>query len=61
MSCLRGIFATSECRHSIRGNIDIGLYVVYPPARHLALKVRVLVDYLVTAFRGQPKWDDGWR
>jgi DNA-binding transcriptional LysR family regulator len=37
-----------------------GLYAVYPPARHLALKVRVLVDFLVSAFRGQPKWDDGW-
>jgi DNA-binding transcriptional LysR family regulator len=37
-----------------------GLYAVYPPARHLALKVRVLVDFLAAAFRGQPKWDDGW-
>lgn len=37
-----------------------GLYAVYPPARHLALKVRVLVDYLANAFRGQPRWDDGW-
>ncbi len=38
-----------------------GLYAVYPPARHLALKVRVLVDFLADAFRGQAKWDDGWR
>jgi DNA-binding transcriptional LysR family regulator len=37
-----------------------GLYAVYPPARHLALKVRVLVDFLVDAFRGQPAWDKGW-
>ncbi len=37
-----------------------GLYVVYPPARHLALKVRVLVDFLADAFRGQPAWDKGW-
>jgi DNA-binding transcriptional LysR family regulator len=37
-----------------------GLYAVYPPARHLALKVRVLVDFLANAFRGQPKWDNGW-
>lgn len=37
-----------------------GLYAVYPPARHLALKVRVLVDFLANAFRGQPEWDDGW-
>lgn len=37
-----------------------GLYAVYPPGRHLALKVRVLVDFLANAFRGQPKWDKGW-
>ncbi|UJW77549.1 MULTISPECIES: LysR family transcriptional regulator [unclassified Rhizobium] len=37
-----------------------GLYAVYPPARHLALKVRVLVDFLADAFRGQPAWDNGW-
>ncbi len=37
-----------------------GLYAVYPPARHLALKVRVLVDFLADAFRGQPGWDKGW-
>ncbi|MCF6367570.1 LysR family transcriptional regulator [Rhizobium halophilum] len=37
-----------------------GLYAVYPPGRHLALKVRVLVDFLAAAFKGQPKWDEGW-
>ena len=37
-----------------------GLYAVYPPGRHLALKVRILVDFLADTFRGQPKWDDGW-
>jgi DNA-binding transcriptional LysR family regulator len=37
-----------------------GLYAVYPPARHLALKVRVLVDFLADAFRGQPAWDKDW-
>lgn len=37
-----------------------GLYAVYPPGRHLALKVRVLVDFLANAFRGQPQWDKGW-
>lgn len=30
---------------------------VYPPARHLALKVRVLVDFLANSFRGVPEWD----
>jgi DNA-binding transcriptional LysR family regulator len=37
-----------------------GLYAVYPPARHLASKVRVLVDFLAEAFHGQPAWDKGW-
>ncbi|CAH1688138.1 LysR family transcriptional regulator [Hyphomicrobiales bacterium] len=37
-----------------------GLFALYPPGRHLALKVRALVDYLVTCFRGKPVWDEGW-
>lgn len=28
---------------------DFGVYAIYPPARHLALKVRALVDFLVAA------------
>ncbi len=35
------------------------IHAVYPPARHLALKVRVLVDFLVSSFRGTPDWDRG--
>lgn len=38
-----------------------GLYAVYPPGRHLALKVRVFVDFLANAFRSPPQWDKGWR
>lgn len=37
-----------------------GLFVLYPPGRHLAGKVRVLVDFLAQCFRGQPEWDKGW-
>ena len=37
-----------------------GLYALYPPSRHLALKVRVLVDFLATCYRGAPIWDQGW-
>ena len=40
---------------------SFGLYVVYPPGRHLALKVRVLVDFLAARYRGEPPWDKGWR
>lgn len=37
-----------------------GVYAIYPPGRHLAFKVRVLVDYLGERFRGEPPWDRGW-
>ncbi|MFT4150740.1 MAG: LysR family transcriptional regulator [Paracoccaceae bacterium] len=37
-----------------------GLFVIYPPGRHLAGKVRVLVDFLAMCFRGLPDWDKGW-
>ncbi|KAA8998953.1 LysR family transcriptional regulator [Affinibrenneria salicis] len=38
----------------------MGLYALYPPARHLAHKVRALVDFLVQRYNGQPDWDQGW-
>ncbi len=37
-----------------------GVYVLYPPGRHLAAKVRVLVDFLATRYRGKPAWERGW-
>ncbi len=37
-----------------------GVHIVYPPGRHLTLKVRVLVDFLAQRFRGRPAWDEGW-
>ena len=37
-----------------------GVYAIYPPGRHLAFKVRALVDYLTERFRGEPPWDRGW-
>lgn len=42
------------------GGPVLGLFALYPPGRHLALKVRVLVDFLAARFRGQPSWDQGW-
>ncbi|MFT8367254.1 MAG: LysR family transcriptional regulator [Acetobacter papayae] len=38
----------------------LGVHALYPPARHLALKVRVLSDFLADYFRGRPEWDEGW-
>ena len=35
-------------------------HAIYPPARHLAGKVRALVDHLAQAWRGVPNWDQGW-
>ena len=37
-----------------------GVYVLYPHNRHLAAKVRVLVDFLVERYRGTPHWEEGW-
>jgi DNA-binding transcriptional LysR family regulator len=36
---------------------EVGLYAVYPPSRHLSVKVRSFVDFLVTRFGGEPEWD----
>lgn len=38
----------------------LAVHALYPPARHLALRVRTLVDFLARRFRGQPEWDRGW-
>lgn len=37
-----------------------GVHAVYPHSRHLAAKVRVLVDFLAERYRGTPPWDIGW-
>lgn len=36
------------------------VYAVYPAGRHVARKVRVLVDFLVAHYRGEAPWDRGW-
>jgi DNA-binding transcriptional LysR family regulator len=38
----------------------LAVYAMYPPGRHLALKVRVLVDFLAERYRGGPEWDRSW-
>jgi DNA-binding transcriptional LysR family regulator len=34
----------------------LGVHVLYPPTRHLALKLRVFVDFLAERLRSQPNW-----
>lgn len=39
----------------------LAIYALYPPpGRHLAIKVRVFVDFLVAHYRNGPEWDKGW-
>lgn len=38
----------------------LALYALYPHSRHLAVKLRRLVDFLAERFKGKPAWDDGW-
>jgi DNA-binding transcriptional LysR family regulator len=36
---------------------EISIYAIYPETRHLSLKVRVFIDFLVERFGGRPYWD----
>ena len=36
---------------------NVHLWAVYPPTRHLAPRIRALIDHLVAAFSGIPPWD----
>lgn len=38
----------------------LGLFALYPPAKHLARKSRALIDFLLEALAGKPVWDQGW-
>ncbi|KQN50400.1 transcriptional regulator [Serratia sp. Leaf50] len=38
----------------------LGLFALYPPAKHLARKSRALIDFLLEALAGKPAWDQGW-
>lgn len=37
--------------------VPLGLFAVYSPARYLAARSRVLIDFLIAAFAGKPRWD----
>ena len=36
------------------------VHVLYPHSRHLAAKVRLLVDFLAERYRQTPHWEQGW-
>jgi len=36
---------------------EIALYALYPPNRHLTLKIRLLIDFLADRFGDPPYWD----
>ena len=38
----------------------LAVHTLYPHNRHLAAKVRALVDFLVARYRGKPSWEAGW-
>jgi DNA-binding transcriptional LysR family regulator len=35
------------------------VHALYPHSRHLAVKVRAFVDFLVERYRGTPHWERG--
>ena len=36
---------------------EIAIYALYPPGRHLSVKVRSFVDFLTPRFGEHPSWD----
>lgn len=39
----------------------LAVLALYPHSRHLAAKVRALVDFLAERYRGAPAWEADWR
>lgn len=38
---------------------EISVYVLYPPGKQMAVKVRLFIDFLSNRFKGDPYWDKG--
>jgi DNA-binding transcriptional LysR family regulator len=36
---------------------EISVYAIYPPTRHLSVKVRMFIDFLIERFGSRPYWD----
>jgi DNA-binding transcriptional LysR family regulator len=58
-------FLAAEALHAkaLRGFLSeysappLTLYAIYPPTRHLAVKVRLFIDFLADRFSGRPAWN----
>ena len=37
--------------------LELGIYAVYPTRKHVSPKVRLLIDFLLDAFK-KPRWAD---
>lgn len=67
LSCVPGFIAGDALREGrVRRMLQAfepepyAVHALYPHSRHLAAKVRVLVDFLVDRYRGTPRWEGGW-
>ena len=67
LACLPGFVAGEAIRSGrvvrVLQNFEPAPYdvhVLYPHSRHLAAKVRLLVDFLVERYQGAPAWEAGW-
>lgn len=67
LACVPSFVAAPSLRAGrvwqVLGNFEaepFGVHALYPHSRHLAAKVRVLVDFLAERYRGTPPWDIGW-
>jgi DNA-binding transcriptional LysR family regulator len=40
---------------------ELSVCALYPPTRHLSMKVRVFIDFLIEQFGDNPYWDEGLR
>ena len=67
LACLPSFVAGASIREGrvrrILQDVEIapyGVHALYPHSRHLAAKVRVLVDFLAERYRGTPHWEQDW-
>lgn len=67
LACLPGFVAGDAIRtgrlvRALQGfePAPYDVHILYPHNRHLAVKVRLLIDTLVERYRGPPHWETGW-